>query len=406
MEYKKTTSASRMKKMREKQKTADPDGYLEKERKRIAELRKNKKKKMTVKDKAAQKIYERNRKRLQRAKKNAKNAAKANSSDMSSSGTPYSCKQTLSKAVWKTARALPNSPRKQKAVVTGLAKRIGLQLTTTMEESIAGTRNRCKEETSVINFLYRPDIVYTCPGMKDVLTVWENGKKVKLQKHFMTMFLHEAFYIFKEENPDYKISYSKFCSLRPKNVLLLKETPAEQCKCRIHENFILKLKALKHTYNNEFWKNLLCNDCLNSLCWQNLCEVCSNGKRMVVPREPDSKTTWKEWKKNDENKIKLVIKEDCLGDIYEKLIADMPKMMLHVNTKRIQHDEFEKDKANGTKRVLEVDFAMSFSCEYQNEIQSALWSRASVVLFTAAVFCNGNCKTYILFQTQKIRIRT
>ncbi|XP_063222491.1 uncharacterized protein LOC134531000 isoform X3 [Bacillus rossius redtenbacheri] len=74
----------------------------------------------------------------------------------------------------------------------------------------------------------------------------------------------------------------------------------------------------------------------------------------------------------------------------------MPKMMLHVNTKRIQHDEFEKDKANGTKRVLEVDFAMSFSCEYQNEIQSALWSRASVVLFTAAVFCNGNCKTYIL----------
>lgn len=406
MDSGKSTSASRMKKMREKQKAANPNEYLEKERKRIAEFRQKKKEKMTVKEKAAQKLYERNRKRLQRAKAkvtNVSNVAASTSSNNSSPASPYSCKQTLSKAVWRTVRSLPNSPRKQRAVVTGLAKRVGISLSNIMEENLACTSSRPTqiEEATVTNFFYRPDIVYTCPGIKDVITVWQEGKKEKLQKHYMTMFLHEAFSVFKEENQEVKIGFSKFCSLRPKNVLLLKETPAEQCKCRLHENFIMKLKALKYTYNNDFWKNLLCDDSLNSPCWQNLCENCSEGKRMLLPSDPDSKVNWKEWRKVDDNKLKLAINEDFLGDIHEMLIKDLPQMMLHVNTKRVQHSEFETDKKNVAVRILQIDFAMSFSSEYQNEIQSALWSRTSVLLFTAAVFCGENCKTYVICSDTK-----
>lgn len=61
-------------------------------------------------------------------------------------------------------------------------------------------------------------------------------------------------------------------------------------------------------------------------------------------------------------------------------------MMAHVNTKRVQHAEFEKDKIDPESRIIQIDFAMSFSCEYQNEVQRALLSRATVLLFTAAVF--------------------
>ena len=32
---------------------------------------------------------------------------------------------------------------------------------------------------------------------------------------------------------------------------------------------------------------------------------------------------------------------------------------------------------------------MGYSCEYQNEIQSALWSRNSINLFTAALYSNN-----------------
>lgn len=40
---------------------------------------------------------------------------------------------------------------------------------------------------------------------------------------------------------------------------------------------------------------------------------------------------------------------------------------------------------------------MCYSCEYQNEIQSALWSRQSVNLLTVAVFVKGGgCKSYLV----------
>ena len=253
----------------------------------------------------------------------------------------------------------------------------------------------------VTDFYFRSDIVYTCPGMKDVITIWKDGKKVKLQKHFMTMFLKEAFYVFKELHKDIKIGLSKFCSLRPENVLLLKQTPSEQCKCKIHENFILKLKSLKIQYNHDFWSSFLCDSSINSSCWKNDCGKCSGGKLLPFPNKPEIKILWKEWVKNDEGRIKLNVEEDSAGDIYEKLIQSFPNMLRHVNTKRIQNEEFVSDKATASTRVLQIDFAMSFSCEYQNEIQNALWSRSSVMLFTAAFFYDGQCKTFIICSDSK-----
>ena len=46
--------------------------------------------------------------------------------------------------------------------------------------------------------------------------------------------------------------------------------------------------------------------------------------------------------------------------------------------------------------MLQIDFAMSYSCKHQNEIQSALWSRETVMLFTAAMTYKAECKTFIV----------
>ena len=44
-----------------------------------------------------------------------------------------------------------------------------------------------------------------------------------------------------------------------------------------------------------------------------------------------------------------------------------------------------------------MDFAMAYSREDQDEIQSALWSRKSVNLFTAAIYSNEYpCKSFLL----------
>ena len=57
--------------------------------------------------------------------------------------------------------------------------------------------------------------------------------------------------------------------------------------------------------------------------------------------------------------------------------------LTHINIKQIQSALFQADLENLNVCALQIDFAMSYSCEYQNKIQSALWSRQSVMLLTA-----------------------
>ena len=51
--------------------------------------------------------------------------------------------------------------------------------------------------------------------------------------------------------------------------------------------------------------------------------------------------------------------------------------------------------------MLQIDFAMSYSCEYQNEIQSAVWSHESVMLFTAAMTYKAECKTFLILSDSR-----
>ena len=98
------------------------------------------------------------------------------------------------------------------------------------------------------DFYLREDISYTSPGSSrnDYVTVWLGTQKQKLRKHFLLMYVEEAWALFKVENPGIKISLSYFAELRPTNALLVKDTPKEQCKYTTHENFVLKLKARQH----------------------------------------------------------------------------------------------------------------------------------------------------------------
>ena len=49
---------------------------------------------------------------------------------------------------------------------------------------------------------------------------------------------------FMAENPDEKISYTKFSQLRPFNVVKSPANQRDAMKCRIHQNFELKALAL------------------------------------------------------------------------------------------------------------------------------------------------------------------
>ena len=71
------------------------------------------------------------------------------------------------------------------------------------------------------------------------------------------MFLREAHEVYcqTQDNP---VSFSTFCDLRPKNVLLLADSPKDQCRCLIHENILFKLDAIRISYDSSFWTKILC----------------------------------------------------------------------------------------------------------------------------------------------------
>ena len=107
------------------------------------------------------------------------------------------------------------------------------------------------------------------------------------------------------------------------------------------------------------------------------------------------------------NKKKYVTKLQCqskqvyVGEVVELFEASFQENLVHVNTKRIQAKEFEADKSNKNVKVLQMDFAMAYECMYQDDVQSALWSRGSVNLFTAASISNAQSKTYLISTDSK-----
>lgn len=345
---------------------------------------------------------ERVRKMLYRQKKTASlGASTADSQETATSsfGT-YKTPQSFGKAFKRSAAALPTSPRKKKAIIVKLASIEGIRL---MKEQKKKEDNEL--QAKVKEFFARPDIVYVCPGLKDEVTVWNNGQKEKLRKCYMTMFLREAYSLFQESHPAVKIGFSTFCKQRPQNVLLLHETPADQCKCLTCENFFLQLGSLQIKYNSSFWANALCDDSLVSKCWQGDCDNCKEGQQISISSELSSdmaKTvTRKMWTKGVDSRLHCVVTEQSIGEILSSMQEDFKSVAQHINLKRIQADEFAKDKNNERVRILQMDFAMNFSCEYQNEVQSALWSRGSVTLFTAAAMHKGSCQTYLICSDTK-----
>ena len=84
---------------------------------------------------------------------------------------------------------------------------------------------------------------------------------------------------------------------------------------------------------------------------------------------------------------------------------DLPLFQRHVKIKHIQSHSFEQDKSNDNNRILQIDFAMAYSCDYQNEIQSALCSRETVQLFTAALFFKKNALLISFIPLLKIKVK-
>lgn len=398
------SGAERSKKFYEKMKAHKTDQQKLKEK-----LKKRAQRSMKTKEQQNELNLKQRMKRLE--KRNDKSTTEPDE-DSNELLNPYKSRSAAGKAIAKAKRGFPDNLEYKKYVWQNLGLQFGFlsELEIQRQHRTGSARHIQQSETqhtekSVRSFYLRRDISYTTPGMSSrehVIIHGENGKET-LKKHYLMLFLREAYAAFKTENPELTIGFSRFCDLRPDNVLLLKDTPVEQCLCQRHTNFSFLLEAIEVSYCNDFWENSLCDSSLNSNCWNGACQGCKDGKKIAVSLDLNQKVERKIWKQQEDKRLHRVTETIAVKQVIKEIKACFQDFAMHVNTKRIQFEEFKKDSKSTNLRILNIDFAQNFSAEVQQEVQAGLWSRASVLIFTASVQLNDNDTSYAIVSDSKVK---
>lgn len=276
--------------------------YKDKDRER---KRASRKKVLSPLEAEKQRIKCRQRVRLHRLKKKAAaTGTPAPAHDPSDIAFAYKSPQALGKAVYKLTPLLPHSPRKRKAVISKLTKSSGLSLSDNTQHSPSGNK-KIDESTvqCVQKFYFQDSMSRQAPGRRDYVIVRQRGKKSKLQKRHLMWSLKETFGLFQKENPDIKISLSKFSFLRPVNVLLQSSMPREVCLCRYHDNVKNLCDCLSKEissfppYSGSFVDHLVCNSSTEE-CMLSKCENCPNWLADVKKDAPlDDLIKWSQWER-------------------------------------------------------------------------------------------------------------
>ena len=383
------SSKERSAKCRAKMKTDCPasEEKMKKERERVAAYRKRK-------------LSEMNEEQLLKHKKSeiariGKYRTKRTDS-LDPNSSPYVSKTQASRAFNRAREVLPKSPRKRKVIAYNLAKESGLTVSRDEEppQKIGGNKGLNYEtEKSVISFYCLDDISWQAPGRKDrVILRWrdchEKKQKTIIQARYMMTSLAEAYEQFCQRSQT-KISRSTFCSLRPKHVKLFDSFPNNVCLCIYHENVRLLLDALKPyiplaTKTFDFSSSIVC-DTMSEKCMSQKCLTCKDKLKIYNPDSSyaNMKVKYYQWQKSG-----VTDKVQCsatVQNVFEELVEQTPKFLLHQYVKRKQSAFAEtlRQSVNGSKIMIQLDFAENASLIHQNEIQAVHWTHKQATIFTA-----------------------
>lgn len=117
----------------------------------------------------------------------------------------------------------------------------------TRPEPKKGGRRLSNETINLVkNFYLSDDVSRMMPGVKDCISVVENGVRQMKQKRLLLNNLDNLYNQCKVSYPNVTISWSKFTKLRPKECILAgKNGTHNVCVCKVHENVKLKLFGIK-----------------------------------------------------------------------------------------------------------------------------------------------------------------
>ena len=229
----------------------------------------------------------------------------------------------------------------------------------------------------ILEFMERDDVSRCMPGKQD--SVKSGGEKKQIR--ILNDYLSSQHAKFIAENPNIKCCLALFCKLRPKHIKLTALISRNTCMCTSHMNMAMKLKCLK---------NAGLNVSVNPESVSRSLDVIE--MRALVDTVADQPIEFESWKRvdcQDGKKRMKVVKTEMTRDAFiDSFMKEYVAFLGHVERVRNQYHAVAKMKANlqAGDVVAQMDFAENFTCQSQDEVQSAYWNSTAVSLHPVVVY--------------------
>lgn len=266
--------------------------------------------------------------------------------------------------------------------------------------------------SSLVKSFYESDDVSRCmPGQKDFVSVFENGTKVRKNKRLLLGNLREMYALFKERHDGIKIGISKFCQLRPRNIILANASGSHNvCVCTKHQNVKLMIDAINlkkltagvPNYQLECYKDCLKQmTCIpsSSKCHLRKCNKCPGIENLkaklnqLLEQNDIDEITYKQWVSVDRDNLETMIGQ---ADVFVDSLCEKLEILLpHSFIAKQQAAYLSERKSNLEKNeyIAVCDFSENASFTIQDAVQGFHWNNSQATLYPIAIYFKSDGKT-------------
>lgn len=249
----------------------------------------------------------------------------------------------------------------------------------------------------VHGFYNSDEVSRVMPGMKDFVSVKENGQRVHKQKRLILSNLKECYQFFKEKFPTEKVGFSKFAELRPKQCVLAGASGTHSvCVCTIHQNVKLMILAAKlpnltahkslllQTYHHCL-AHIVCNPA-QPMCYFGNCNSCPGTSKLytyllnLLDENMIENVTFKQWVSVDRSTLETFTlpADEFVEQFIGKLNILLPHSFLSVQ----QASFYQECKLNLKPRevLVTADFSENYAFVLQDAAQGFHWNNTQATI--------------------------
>ena len=243
----------------------------------------------------------------------------------------------------------------------------------------------------VQDFFQQDEYSRIMPGKKDCVKVKVGPPQ---QKRLLMCNLHELYIDFKSKYPNFKIGFSKFCSLRPKWCISVGPSGTHcVCVCIHHQNSILLVNAIQWNVTYKDLMSKLVCDTSNNECMIHRCAKCpgfDNLKEFLDEElseiDEEEEIQFNQWESTDRSQ--LVTQTASLFEYKELVVSHINQLTSHSYIAKCQTRYLKelKNSLGKNECIILADFAENYQFVIQDEIQSYHWNKQQCTLHPVVIY--------------------